>query len=150
MTTSWASTPGVRRCMQAQRTRDTAPEVALRRELHRRGLRFRLDRAIVPGSRRRQRVDIVFVSTRVAVFVDGCFWHGCDEHRKNRPAANDWYWPDKIAGNRARDEDTTIRLTEGGWLVLRYWERESPVEAAHQIERAVRANSAARRRNSGG
>ena len=122
--------------MQLQRERDTAPELALRRELHRRGLRYRVDRQTVPGTRRR--VDIVFGPTKVAVFVDGCFWHGCPKHGKRDHAINGWYWPNKIAGNRARDADTGARLRAAGWRVIRVWEHESPRRAASRIEAAVR------------
>ena len=132
---SFASTPGVRSRMQQQKMRDTRPELALRRELHRLGLRYRLHRQIVPGTRRR--VDIAFGPAKVAVFVDGCFWHGCPIHGVREPVANKWYWPLKIAGNKERDTDTTRRLEESGWLVLRYWEHEPPDVAAQSIAEAV-------------
>jgi DNA mismatch endonuclease (patch repair protein) len=122
--------------MQAQRIRDTAPEMAVRRALHALGLRYRLDRAVVPGTRRR--VDIVFPRPKVAVLVDGCFWHGCPSHGSRTPSANAWYWPAKIAGNIARDEDTGRRLAEEGWLVVRVWEHEDPNEAAIRIAALVR------------
>jgi DNA mismatch endonuclease (patch repair protein) len=121
--------------MQLQRERDTAPEVAVRRELHRRGLRYRLDRQIVPGTRRR--VDIVFGPAKVAVFVDGCFWHGCPKHGVRQHDINGWYWPRKIAGNRHRDADTARRLRKSGWKVLRVWEHEPPKRAADRIVKAV-------------
>ena len=122
--------------MQLQRARDTAPELALRRELHRRGLRYRLDVPIVPGTRRR--VDIVFRPSKVAVLVDGCFWHGCREHAGHTVSVNQWYWPEKIAGNVARDQDTNRRLEDDGWLVIRVWEHDDPAEAALRILAAVR------------
>lgn len=122
--------------MQLQKDRDTAPELALRRELHRRGLRYRLDRPIISGTRRR--ADIVFGPARVAVFVDGCFWHGCPEHGRRQHEINAWYWPGKIGGNMARDADTNERLGSAGWVVLRVWEHEDPVLAANRVERAVR------------
>ena len=122
--------------MQLQRERDTGPEMALRRELHRRGLRYRVDQPIVTGTRRR--VDIVFASARVAVFVDGCFWHGCRWHGKREHAVNGWYWPDKIAGNRTRDRDTDKRLRRAGWTVVRVWEHADPIVAADRIEAAIR------------
>ncbi|MGI8796786.1 MAG: very short patch repair endonuclease [Acidimicrobiia bacterium] len=130
----------MRRRMQLQRERDTAPEIALRRELHRRGLRYRLDRPIVPGTRRR--VDIVFGPARVAVFVDGCFWHGCPKHGVRQHDINGWYWPNKIAGNRERDADTTKRLRQAGWKVIRVWEHESSRLAAVRIADAVRERRA--------
>lgn len=133
---SWASSAGVRRRMQLQREQNTEPELALRRALHRRGLRYRLHQQIVPGTRRR--VDIVFGPPKVAVFVDGCFWHGCSEHGEREHAINPWYWPEKIAGNKARDLDTDRRLNEVGWLVLRVWEHEDTDIAADRVEQAVK------------
>lgn len=115
--------------------RDTAPELALRRELHARGLRFRVDRAVLPD--RRRRVDIVFGPARVAALVDGCFWHGCPEHG-TAPKANDLFWREKIETNRRRDRDTDRRLTQAGWTVVRVWEHEDPVTAADRIEAIVR------------
>lgn len=134
---SWAATPGIRRRMQLQRGRNTKPEMRLRRELHRRGLRYRLDQPVVPGTKRR-RVDIVFPTARLAVFVDGCFWHGCPEHGRRTHDVNGWYWPDKIAGNRQRDRDTDARLIDSGWQVIRVWEHDDAVGAADAIEAIVR------------
>jgi DNA mismatch endonuclease (patch repair protein) len=123
--------------MQQQRTRDTAPELAVRRLLHAMGLRYRVDATPLPGLRRR--ADIVFRKAQVAVFIDGCFWHGCPEHGNPRPAANGWYWPTKIAGNRQRDADTDQRLAEAGWVVVRAWEHEPPAEVAARVASEVRA-----------
>ncbi len=114
--------------------RDTAPEMALRRELHRRGLRFRVDRSVLAD--RRRRVDIVFGPTKVAVFVDGCFWHGCPDHA-TQPRANSSYWQDKLATNQRRDRDTDRKLEVAGWMVIRIWEHEDPIDAASRIEDAV-------------
>src|SRR4051794_13213850 len=97
--------------------RDTRPEVEIRSALHRRGLRFRLQRPI--DFDRRRRVDIVFPRERVAVFVDGCFWHGCPEHA-TFPQANAEFWRSKLSGNVERDRDTDRRLDEAGWTVLRF------------------------------
>lgn len=116
--------------------RDTKPELELRRALHARGLRFRVDRAVLPD--RRRRVDIVFGPTRVAVLVDGCFWHGCPEHGTS-PASNAAYWREKIDTNRRRDRNTDDRLSAAGWAVVRVWEHEDPVAAADRIERVVSA-----------
>jgi DNA mismatch endonuclease (patch repair protein) len=142
-TKSFAVSEGVRSRMQLQRTRDTAPELALRRELHARGLRYRVDRQPLRGLRRR--ADIVFGPARVAVYVDGCFWHGCPEHGNPRPSSNSWYWPDKIATNKARDADTDRRLMAAGWAVIRCWEHENPVDVASQVEAAVRTRRSCRR-----
>ena len=121
--------------MSAQASRDTGPELALRSELHRRGLRFRVHRRLVPDLRRE--ADIVFGPARLAVFVDGCFWHGCPEHA-SWPRTNDAWWRDKIERNRRRDGDTDFRLRAAGWTVLRAWEHEDPVRVADHIETLVR------------
>ena len=121
--------------MQLQRERDTAPELALRRELHRRGLRYRVDRQIVPGTRRR--VDIVFGSAKVAVFVDGCFWHRCPDHGVI-PKSNPEYWIPKFQRNGERDRETACLLAADGWDVVRVWEHEPVESAAERIEAAVR------------
>lgn len=123
--------------MQLQPRRDTEPEMALRRVLHRRGLRYKLDASIVPGTRRR-RVDIVFPGPKVAVFVDGCFWHSCPQHSPSIPTTNGWYWADKLQRNELRDRDTDARLAEAGWKVIRVWEHEPPEKSASVIERQVR------------
>lgn len=115
--------------------RDTLPERAIRSELHRRGLRFRVDRAPLPGLR--SRADIVFGPARVAVYVDGCFWHSCPEHG-TRPKANSDWWDRKLARNRERDRETDRVLRENGWEVVRIWEHEDPVEAADRLEATVR------------
>ena len=120
--------------MQATRQRDTSGELALRRELHRRGLRYRVDKAVVPGTRRRP--DVVFPTERVAVFVDGCFWHDCPEHG-TQPRANGQWWRDKIAANVRRDRDTNQRLEGAGWIVIRAWEHEDPIEVAGRVEAVV-------------
>lgn len=107
----------------------------LRRELHRRGLRYRVD-APVPGFPRR-RADVLFARARVAVFIDGCFWHGCPEH-KTTPAANGAWWAAKLARNVERDRETDAHLRALGWTVLRIWEHEDIEHAATDIERVVR------------
>jgi DNA mismatch endonuclease, patch repair protein len=140
LASSFASTPGVRSRMQVQRTRDTAPEMAVRRLLHAAGLRYRVDRAPLKGVRRR--ADIVFGPAKVAVFIDGCFWHGCPEHGRPQTNANPEYWSAKMARNRARDEDTDARLIACGWLVVRAWEHEEPERVAANIEAVVRARRA--------
>ncbi len=120
--------------LSKQRRRDTAPEIALRRELHRRGARFYVDRAPIRGLRRR--ADLVFPRRRVAVYVDGCFWHRCPEHATD-PKNNAQWWADKLAGNVVRDRDTDSRLSAAGWLVVRIWEHESPVAAADKVQEAL-------------
>jgi DNA mismatch endonuclease (patch repair protein) len=124
------STPQQRAQMSRRRSRDTAPELALRSALFKLGLRFYVHRRPVPELRRA--ADIVFPRSKVAVLVDGCFWHGCPEHG-NTPRANAWYWPDKIARNKSRDADTNARLEARGWTVIRVWEHEDPELAATRI-----------------
>lgn len=113
--------------MRANRRSDTKPEEALRAELHRRGARFRKD-YLLRTSEVRVKVDIVFPRRRVAVFVDGCFWHGCPEHGRV-PRANSHYWTKKLSGNVERDRRTTDALERDGWRVVRVWEHV-PVESA--------------------
>ena len=121
--------------MQGNRRRDTAPELAIRRLLHANGLRYRVDYPL-PFDRRRK-ADIVFTRWRIAVFVDGCFWHGCPEHA-SWPKSNAQFWRDKIEANRARDADTDRRLSASGWRVIRVWAHERAGEAAERIENVVR------------
>jgi DNA mismatch endonuclease (patch repair protein) len=116
--------------MARVRQRGTDVEIELRRALHALGLRYRLQ---VPLSKKPRRVaDIAFIGARVAVFVDGCFWHGCPLHA-TWPKENTGFWRAKIEANRARDADTTRRLRELGWEVIRVWSHEDPVEAARLI-----------------
>jgi DNA mismatch endonuclease, patch repair protein len=122
--------------MKGNRRVDTRPEVALRSELHRRGLRFRKEVALRPAQRLR-RVDIVFPAARLAVFIDGCFWHGCPEHG-NQPKVNTSYWSVKLARNVARDEQVNAELVEAGWSVIRVWEHEDLTAAARRVEREYR------------
>jgi len=136
---SYASSPGVRSRMQLQKTRDTGPELAVRRALHAMGLRYRVDRSPLPGLRRR--ADVVFGPAKVAVFIDGCFWHGCPEHGR-QPGANSWYWPAKIQRNKDRDADTDRRLAEAGWAVVRAWEHEQAEEVAARVAQLVRIRRA--------
>lgn len=138
---SWATSDAIRRTMIACRSRDTAPELAVRSLLHRMGLRYRVAARPLPYVRRT--ADIVFRRESIAVFIDGCYWHGCPEHYV--PAStNSSYWHPKIDGNRARDLDTNGRLSEAGWTVLRYWEHEPASEVAGSVASAVLAARADR------
>lgn len=114
--------------------RDTNPELAVRRELHRRGLRYRVDYPLPMAPRRR--ADIVFTRAKIAVYIDGCFWHGCPDHETS-PARNSDYWLPKLQRNKARDLETTRMLTDAGWTVLRFWEHEPANAVADSIQQAV-------------
>lgn len=121
--------------MARQATRDTAPEVALRRELHRRGLRFRVSLRPLPGLR--STADVVFSRAKVAVYVDGCFWHSCPEHATLPSANRDW-WRGKLLRNIERDRATDAALGAAGWRVVRVWDHEAATEAADRVEDALR------------
>lgn len=135
-----STSPATAARMARQATRDTAPELALRRELHRRGMRFRVDYPL-PGLPRR-RADVVFTRPKVAVFVDGCFWHLCPAHG-TLPGNNAAWWRRKLEGNAARDRETDARLTAIGWTVLRFWEHEPVSVAADVVERTLRSGQGA-------
>ncbi|HET6707808.1 very short patch repair endonuclease [Amycolatopsis sp.] len=120
--------------MSKQKSRDTGIEMALRRALHRAGFRYRVHRRPVKGVRRE--ADLVFGPARVAVFVDGCFWHGCPEHA-TWPKNNAGFWREKIETNRRRDADTDARLSEAGWLAVRIWEHETVEVAVNRVITAV-------------
>jgi len=126
--------------MSRQRRTGTAPELALRRELHRRGLRYFVDRAPIRGQRRR--ADVVFPRRKVAVYVDGCFWHRCPQHATN-PKNNAEWWAAKLAGNVARDRTTDQTLHAAGWQVVRIWEHEDAAAAADRVQAALDVLSAA-------
>ena len=133
-----ASSKSVSAKMAAQRGRDTACEMELRRELHRMGLRYFVHRKAVKGVRRE--ADLIFPRSRVAVFVDGCFWHGCPEHA-TWPKANAEWWRAKLERNRQRDRETDDRFRRAGWLPMRIWEHETPVKAARNISAVVKRRS---------
>ena len=141
--TSWASSEGVRRSMVATRGKDTGPELAVRRILHAKGLRYRVDFAPLGG---RRRADIVFTRHRIAVFIDGCFCHGCPDHY-TAPVRNGEFWADKVRFNMARDRETAEALSAAGWLVLRFWEHESAPEICDRIVQRVRRHQQARGRS---
>jgi DNA mismatch endonuclease, patch repair protein len=130
-----ASSVAVSRRMSVAPRRDTGCELLLRRRLHAAGMRYRVNYP-VPGNRRRT-IDVAFTRARVAVFVDGCFWHGCPEHG-TQPRANARWWSQKLAANQARDADTTALLEAAGWSVVRVWEHSDPAEAAQLVIDAVR------------
>ncbi|WP_374955473.1 very short patch repair endonuclease [Streptomyces sp. Ru72] len=127
---SWATTPGTRRSMQGNKGRDTKPELALRRAVHALGLRYRVSTRPLPHLRRT--ADLVFTRARIAVFLDGCFWHGCPEHHTVATSNAD-YWSSKVEANRRRDRETDRLLGEAGWSVLRVWEHEDPLAAAARV-----------------
>jgi DNA mismatch endonuclease (patch repair protein) len=120
--------------MRSNRGRDTKPEVALRSAAHRLGLRYRVSAAPIKGLRRT--ADLLFPTERVAVFLDGCFWHGCPEHH-TVASTNAEYWARKVVANRARDTDTDRRLADAGWVCVRVWEHEAPGEAAARVQDVV-------------
>jgi DNA mismatch endonuclease, patch repair protein len=123
--------------MRANRSRDTLPELQLRSELHRRGLRYRVNDRPVKGLRRS--ADLVFRKARVVVYVDGCFWHGCPTHFI-QPKANGAYWAQKIDRNRRRDVETDEILLANGWHIVRVWEHDDPTEGAERVLAAVVAS----------
>jgi DNA mismatch endonuclease (patch repair protein) len=128
---AYVTTPGRSRNMAAIRRSDTKPEVKLRSALHRLGYRFRKDHPIrVEG--KLIRPDIAFTKRRVAVFIDGCFWHSCPEHSR-QPSVNDGYWSPKLQGNATRDRKQTAALEAAGWHVLRCWEHENVDDIISQV-----------------
>jgi DNA mismatch endonuclease, patch repair protein len=128
-----ASSEEMRRRMSAQKRRDTAPELELRSELHRRGLRFFVDRRPLPGQR--GRADILFPRDRVAVFIDGCYWHHCPIHG-TLPRTNTEWWEAKFLANRERDREMDRCMAAAGWRVIRVWEHEPAGRAADRVEAA--------------
>ncbi|MEV8240347.1 very short patch repair endonuclease [Microbacterium testaceum] len=137
--------------MRSNRGRDTGPELALRNALHGAGYRYRVD--FPPGPDRRRRADIVFPRLRIAIFIDGCFWHSCPTHG-TLPKTNADYWVPKLERNRLRDFETTRALEAEGWEVIRIWEHESITAASARVMDAVdesrkRLGEARQRRSSG-
>ncbi|MGW6575506.1 very short patch repair endonuclease [Streptomyces sp. NPDC054945] len=124
------SSPSVSARMSRQARRNTTPELAVRRLLHAAGLRYRLQ-VKVPGMPRRT-IDIAFPGAKVAVFLDGCFWHGCPEHA-TQPKSNAQWWREKLDKNMARDRETSELLAAAGWTVLRFWEHETPESVAARV-----------------
>ncbi|MGW5044600.1 very short patch repair endonuclease [Streptomyces griseoluteus] len=131
---SWASSAARRRNMQAIRSRDTKPERLIRQLVHAKGLRYRVSARPIPDLRRT--ADMVFRPVKVAVFIDGCYWHGCPEHYV-APRTNSGYWSEKVLTNMRRDRETDQLLTNAGWLVLRFWEHEPSEMCAQRIVATV-------------
>jgi DNA mismatch endonuclease (patch repair protein) len=121
--------------MQGNRSRDTKPEMAVRRLLHKMGLRYRVSRRPLPDLR--ATADIVFPRQHIAVFIDGCFWHACEDHYR-LPTTNTEYWQAKIDHNVERDRMVNGRLAEASWTVLRFWSHEAPESVAERVAVAVR------------
>lgn len=128
------SSPAASRRMATVRQKGTVPEIAMRHQLYRIGLRYRVDYEVLKKPRRV--ADVAFPRLKIAVFIDGCFWHGCAEHA-SWPKQNAEFWRQKIETNRLRDRDTNERLRDEGWKVLRFWEHESPVVAAEAVVEVV-------------
>jgi DNA mismatch endonuclease (patch repair protein) len=124
--------------MKANRRKDTAPELAVRRVLHAAGLRFRVDYLIRLGDGRSVRPDVVFTRRRVCLFIDGCYWHGCEQHCRV-PTANREYWRAKIDLNIARDARNTDSLRAAGWIVIRVWEHDAPAEIVPLVSATLRS-----------
>jgi len=120
--------------MAKVRQTGTDAELALRQEMHRIGLRYRVGYEVLKKPHRV--ADVAFPGRKIAVFVDGCFWHGCPEHA-TWPKQNAAFWREKIEANRQRDADTNARLRDIGWTALRFWSHESPVKAAKKVARVV-------------
>ncbi len=127
---SWASSEGVRRSMRANKGRDTKPELRIRSAVHALGMRYHVNARPLPQLRRT--ADLLFTKARIAVFVDGCFWHGCPEHHSVSKTNAD-YWAEKVRTNRLRDAATDQALREAGWSVVRIWEHEPVESAANRI-----------------
>ncbi len=128
------SSPGVSARMSRQASKNTGVELAVRRLLHAAGLRYRVEYP-VPGMPRR-RIDVAFPRAKVAVLIDGCFWHGCPRHATQPKANADW-WRSKLERNMARDRETTEHLLAAGWTVLRFWEHMPAEEVAAAVRAAV-------------
>ncbi|MFF1730871.1 very short patch repair endonuclease [Streptomyces sp. NPDC058247] len=143
MSTAKPSSPAVSARMSRQARKDTAPEVAVRRLLHASGLRYRLN-VRVPDMPRRT-IDIAFPGAKVAIFMDGCFWHGCPEHA-TQPKANAEWWRTKLDKNMARDRETTEHLLAEDWTVMRFWEHEPVADVAARIAAVVSSRRSPRGR----
>jgi len=134
------SSPLVSRTMKKVRTRDTGPEMAVRRLLYANGLRYRVNYKPKSPGLGRSTIDIAFPGKRLAVFIDGCFWHNCPEHGEI-PKANNKWWQKKLTENSERDKRVTKTLKEGGWRVQRYWSHENPEIVCQRIREAIQNTS---------
>ncbi|CQR63857.1 NaeI very short patch repair endonuclease [Streptomyces leeuwenhoekii] len=128
------SSPDVSARMSRQPSKDTRVELAVRRLLHAAGMRYNVEYP-VPGMPRR-RMDVAFPRLKIAVLIDGCFWHGCPRHA-TQPKANAEWWRNKLDRNMARDRETTEHLVAEGWTVLRFWEHEAPEDVAVRVAATV-------------
>jgi DNA mismatch endonuclease (patch repair protein) len=135
-TISWASSPAVRKSMLGNKSRDTAPEMVVRRYLHNQGFRYRVHTRPIKDWNRK--ADMVFPRVKVAVFINGCFWHGCSKHYV-KPKTNSDYWSKKIERNSERDIETFRRLRSKGWSVITLWEHQDLIKGAKRI--ALRVQS---------
>ena len=131
---SWASSPGVRRCMRGNKSKNTKPELAIRRILFADGFRYRVCARPLPGYR--HTADIVFPRRKIAIFVDGCFWHGCPLHY-HTPKTHGDFWSTKIKANKDRDAKVDSHLKAAGWTVVHIWEHVSPQDAASEVEKMM-------------
>lgn len=132
---SWATSPATRRSMLGNRGRNTKPELLLRSALHRLGYRFRID--MRPLTDLNRRADIVFTRQRIAIFVHGCFWHGCPDHYV-APKSNSTYWAEKVERNIARDAETVALLRQAGWRPIVIWEHQPLDDSVRAVEDALR------------
>ena len=134
--------------MRSNRSRDTSPELAIRAALHRSGLRFRKHFSPIPGVR--CEADVAFTRWRLALFVDGCFWHGCPQHKTTKPVRNATWWSNKLDANVARDRRNDRALAAAGWTVIRFWEHSDPEEVARVVAAELAGQRAARLRSGEG
>jgi DNA mismatch endonuclease (patch repair protein) len=129
-----ASSFAAKRRMEAAKPKDTLPEIKLRTALEEIGIHFEVD--VKPIENLQRRADILVREDKIAVFVDGCFWHGCPIHG-TQAKANAEFWADKIKRNKERDADTNRRLEADGWTVIRIWEHDDYIEAAKKIAQMI-------------
>ena len=119
-------------CMSRIKGKDTEPELILRKALWANGLRYRLKNKL-PG-----RPDIFFPARKIAIFIDGCFWHGCPDHCQI-PKTNQPFWESKLSKNKSRDKEVSRVLENGGWCVIRLWEHDVKNDLSNCVKRVVEA-----------